>query len=198
VKIDLEFDRHRLKQAILYIAHKTKNAESFGAIKMNKVLYRTQCAAVREGRSFTSFTFQKNKMGPTLRAYVPLTNEMESEGLVEIRKLPVGRKNESRVWPIEPVDLTCFTARDVEIFDEEIARVWKLTAHQVSDEEHLTAAWYSTFLGETIKDGLALVEDLDVIIPLNEDEKRRAQAAIERFRARTGTASDPRSRSRVH
>src|SRR5262245_58656546 len=103
---------------------------------MNKVLYRAQCAALREGRPLTTFHFQKNAMGPTLRAYMPITKEMEQEGLISLELRPIGSKKETRVRPLAAADMRPFSKREIEIIDEEIDRAWTLTAKQISDEEH--------------------------------------------------------------
>ena len=59
-----------------------------------------------------------------------------------------------------------------------------LTAKQMSDEEHGTAAWHATRAGELIKPELSFVEDPGTRIPLSDEERKRAYAAAERFRAR--------------
>jgi hypothetical protein len=190
-------DRYKLKQAILYIAERTQPADAFGAVKMNKVLYRAQCAALQEGRPLTAFHFQKNAMGPTLRAYMPITREMEQEGLISLEFRPMGSKKETRIRPLVAADMRSFSKREIEILNEEIERAWTLTAKQISDEEHETAAWYATFTGETIRPELSLVEDPGILIPLSDEERKRAHAAVERFRARAGVAPDHSSRTRV-
>lgn len=184
--------RSRLKQLILYISSKMGEAEFFGVTKLNKVLYRAEHAAYRElGHKLTSFQYQKNERGPTLRAFLPVMAEMKDEGLIDWEI----RSDEKRVRPLASPDMGSFSPRETAIIDREIARAWSLTATQISEEEHATAAWFATKMGETIRPELALVEDPGNIIPLTDDEEDRAKAAIERYRARTQISAGARARA---
>lgn len=176
--------RAKLKQVILYIASRMRGADSFGSTKLNKVLYRAYCAAFREGRTLTTFKFQKNANGPTLLAYKPLTDEMRQEGLLGWEERTVGRVSERRPIPQVEPDLRFLSAREMEILDQEIERAWSLTARQISDEEHRTAAWHATAPGEVILPELSFVEDPGTDIPQDEETYQWAYAAVERFRAR--------------
>ena len=169
-------------------------AEFFGATKLNKVLYRAEHLAYRElGHTLTGFQYQKNARGPTLRALLPIAREMETEGQIERERRPVGHADEQRVRPLVAADMGVFSPTEIRLIDREIARAWSLTATQMSDEEHATAAWFATKLGETIRPELTLVEDPGHIVPLSHEEEKRAQAAIERFRARTRAAAGDRA-----
>jgi antitoxin SocA-like protein len=188
--------RYRLKQLILYIAERTAAADFFGAIKLNKVLYRSEFAAYRElGHKLTEFHYQKNRMGPTLRAFPPVTAEMESSGLIAWESRVHGRTEERRVRALTAPDLSVFSDQEIAIVDAEIQRAWDLTGAQVSAEEHQTAAWYATRMNETIKPELSFVEDPAQVISLSDAEQERAAAAIERYLARAREAANPRSRA---
>jgi hypothetical protein len=188
--------RSKLKNLILYVASKMEPAESFGVTKLNKVLFRAEYAAYRElGHKLTEFKYQKNAMGPTLRAFLPVTAEMRDDGLIDWDIRAAGPAGERRVRALARPDMGGFSPAEVRIIDREIDRAWHLTAAQVSDEEHETAAWFATKLGETIKPELSFVEDPGTIIPLREDEEERAQAAIERYLARARAAAGARARA---
>lgn len=184
--------RYRLKQLILYIASKMGEAEFFGVTKLNKVLYRTEHASYRElGHKLTSFQYQKNDHGPTLRAFVPVTAEMKDEGLIDWEI----RSDEKRLRPLAAPDMSVFSPRETALIDREIDRAWSLTATQISEEEHATAAWFATKMGESIRPELCFVEDPGNIIPLTDDEEEWAKAAIERYRARPQAAAGDRARA---
>jgi hypothetical protein len=89
------------------------------------------------------------------------------------------------VVPAGAWDEAAFTAEEFALIDEEIRRAYDLTARQVSDEEHVTAVWFATRMGENIPPELAFVEDPGVIIPLSDEEQKWADAAIEQYRSRT-------------
>lgn len=182
--------RYKLKQLILFIAARLQDAEFFGSTKLNKILYRAEYRAYRElGVKLTTFKYQKNEHGPTLRAFVPVTSEMENEGLIawEYRELRGGAR-EDRVRPTNEADMAVFNRPQIRIVEEEIERARAQTAGQVSEEEHTTAAWYACVLGEEIPPELTFVEDPVNIIPFSDGEHTRAAAAIERYRARAAAA----------
>jgi hypothetical protein len=184
--------RDKLKQLILYVAAKMKDAEYFGVTKLNKVLYRADMACYRElGRKLTDFKFQKNTMGPTLRAFLPITQEMEADGQLGWGPRPVGPVSERRPLALVEPDLNGVSPDEVSRLDREIALAWSQTGRQMSDEEHQTAAWYALRLGETIPPELCFVEDPGNVTPLDREEEERAHAAIERYRARTRAPSHP-------
>jgi hypothetical protein len=84
-------NRYRMKQLILYIADRLKEADHLGATKLNKVLYRADHEAFRLlGRKITTFRYQKNKLGPTLCAFKHLTEEMAAEGPTRSMRLRRG------------------------------------------------------------------------------------------------------------
>jgi len=186
--------RYKLKQLILYVASKMREADYFGVTKLNKVLYRANISSYQEiGRKLTEFKFQKNTRGPTLRAFVPITQEMESDGLLGWDSRPRGPVNERRpLARVEP-DMSVVPAEELVYVDREISRAWSLTGKQMSAEEHVTAAWYALRTGETIAPELSFVEDPGNSMPLSTQEEERAHAAIERYRARTRASSHPRS-----
>lgn len=178
-------ERHKLKQLILYVAERMQGAESFGSTKLNKVLYRADMSCYRElGRRMTSFRFQKNSHGPTLRAFVPITQEMMVEGLLRWEPRPVGAHTEQRPVALQAADLGSIQAEERERIDREIERAWSLTGRQMSEEEHRTAAWFALRTGETISPELCFVEDPGNVTPLDAREEARAHASIERFLAR--------------
>lgn len=186
--------RYRLKQLILLIADEMREADFFGVTKLNKVLFRSEMASYRDlGHKLTTFHYQKNEMGPTLRAFLPVTREMESEGLLAWEVRPQGKRDERRPIALRKADQEVFEEDELTLVREEIRRALHLTARQVSDEEHATACWYATRMGENIKPELALVEDPGTSIPLSHDEEQRARRVIEGFLASNPTF--PRARS---
>jgi len=189
-----ERNRYKLKQLILYVAREMEDAEYFGVTKLNKILFRVDHAAFRQlGRKLTTFQYQKNVNGPTLLAFKHVTGELVRDGEAKLESRPIGARrsgrpvhDEQRLRVLVEPDTDVFTTAEMAIIDRELARARSRSGTKVSDEEHETAAWYATRSGEIIDPKLTLVEDPGVKIPLNEDEERRASAAIERFRARAG------------
>lgn len=191
--VEQDPSRYRLKQLILYIADKLRGADSFGESKLNKILYRSELAAFRElGKTLTAYRYIKNRYGPTLRAYMHITREMEDEGLISWQVRRQRALNERRPEPLRSWDPTVFSPDELVLVDQEIERARPLTAKEISDEEHQTAAWYATQMGEVIKPELAFVEDPGVMIPLTDEEEEWARSAIEEYLAGAGTSQNAR------
>jgi|SRR6185436_14280534 len=117
-----------------------------------------------------------------------LTREMVAEGMMGWDSRLAGSANENRPIALIEPDLAAISREELDRVDAEIARAWALTGKQMSDEEHVTAAWLSLRNGETIPPGLCFVEDPGNMIPLSQKEEIRAEAAIERYLARTATS----------
>jgi Protein of unknown function (DUF4065) len=185
-----EKNRNRLKQLILYIVEQMKDAPYFGETKLNKVLFRSEFAAFRDlGAVLTHYRYVKNKFGPTLSAYLPIVSEMEREGLLAWQVQQQGTREERR--PILPDgvswDRRAFSKAEIDLVEEEVRRAFDQTARELSDEEHSTAAWFATRMGEQVSPELSLVEDPGSAIPLSDEENEWASAAIERYRSRAAT-----------
>src|SRR5262245_49522903 len=110
--------RYKVKQFILYVIARMAEAERLGSVKLNKVLYRADHEAYRQlGRKITSYRYQKNKLGPTLTAFLHVTEEMEAEGLMRWESRPVGRKAENRPVATGEPDLDVFSREEIAIID---------------------------------------------------------------------------------
>jgi len=182
-------NRYKVKQFILYVASKMEQAKRFGSVKLNKVLYRADHEAYRQfGQKITTYSYQKNKLGPTLYAYPHVVREMEEDGQLGWESRLAGRQTERRPIAKTQPDLRVFLAHELAIIDQEIERAWSSSGRGVSNEEHETAAWFATKTGERILTELTLVEDPGVIIPLSDEEQKLADAALQRFFARAGGA----------
>jgi hypothetical protein len=179
-----ERNRYKVKQLILYIATKMEDAPRFGSVKLNKVLYRADHEAYRQlGRKLTTYNYRKQELGPTLDAYVHVLGEMERDEQIEFVAQPAGRQTEQRPMARTTPDPNVFSAAELAIIDSEIERAWNTTGRGVTAEEHGTAAWYATGMGELIDPDLFLVEDPRVMIPLSDAEEEHAQAVLQRYLA---------------
>jgi hypothetical protein len=69
--------QQRFREIILYIADKCRDAEFFGAVKLNKILFYADRRAYLElGRSITGARYQHLEEGPAPVELVPLRREM--------------------------------------------------------------------------------------------------------------------------
>jgi hypothetical protein len=176
-------NRYKVKQLILYIAKEMEEAKYFGSVKLNKVLYRADHEAFRQlGKKITTYNYRKQTYGPTLDAYPHVIGEMALDGQLEMEPRPVGGgKIEQRPKAKEEPDMAVFTAKERTVIDSEIKRAWNTTAKDIVEEEHVTAAWYATKMGEVIQSSLFLAEDPGVTIPLTDAEEAHAKEALRHY-----------------
>jgi hypothetical protein len=177
-------NRYKVKQFVLYIAKAMEEAKFFGSVKLNKVLYRADHEALRQlGKKITTYNYRKQALGPTLDAYLHVVGEMVLDGQLEMEARPAGTQTEQRPKAKEEPDLAVFTAKEKAIMDSEIQRAWEITARDIIEEEHATAAWYATKMGGVIQSSLFLVENPGTIVSLTDAEEAHAKEALRLYSA---------------
>jgi hypothetical protein len=167
-KVELSGGQNRLKEGILYVCRNASDMEYFGAIKLNKILWRA------DFRSYglrtvpvTGRQYQKLEMGPAPVEMTPVINDMLRDGLIEIVRRKAGPHNEKRhVAKVQPV-LRAFSPEDLDYLDESIRHYWNLTGAEASDESHGTA-WRARQLGDPIPYQAAFFEDAPLPVKIIE------------------------------
>lgn len=153
----------RLRELILHIAARCDGAEYFGAIKLNKILALADFTSfVRHGTPITGVEYMRERNGPVPRKMKPLITKMERDRTIVIQKRPLGGHIEHRVIPIQPANLSIFSAREIAIVDEVIAARWSDTGTQMSEFSHGRAWQAAGENGELIPYEAAYLSDRPV------------------------------------
>src|SRR2546430_17730589 len=72
------FDKEKFKELILYFAQQCADDHSFGATKLNKLLFLTDFTAyARRGAPVTGATYFKLPHGPAPKQFKPVTIQMD-------------------------------------------------------------------------------------------------------------------------
>ena len=80
----MQFDRDKLKSAILYIC-KSCRADDLGAVKLHKVLYFADMIRyIQAGNAITGSTYRKRPLGPTCDQLLSALRELEASGQLKI------------------------------------------------------------------------------------------------------------------
>lgn len=141
----------RLRELILYVSKKLSNAEFFGQIKLNKVIFFSDFTAFgRLGKTITGLEYQHLDEGPALRAMLPMQGRMKDANLLVIEPKSLYGHIEDRPISMRDPDLSCFSGEEIAIVDAWIDRLRPLTGKQASDLSHDTFGWRSTKTGQTI------------------------------------------------
>lgn len=142
-----EFNPAKFRELVVYIAERCAEDPTFGAVKLNKILFYADISAYRElQRPITGATYRKHSEGPAPQQLVEARESLIDAGRIAMRErshfgLPqqcpvVERSTE--------VDLTLFTNRELELVDEVIAFFWRKSAREVSDYSQREPGWIMT------------------------------------------------------
>ena len=136
--VSLERGLQRFRELIVYIASKSVDDPSFGATKLNKILYHSDFRAFeRFGVPLTGAPYFRLKNGPAPRVMVPVRDELVAEGVIEVVKKDLGNGYvQHRVIARRNPVLEHFTADEIALVDEVIRELWPQTATEVSDASH--------------------------------------------------------------
>lgn len=129
--------QQRFRELILYIADKCRDAEFFGAVKLNKILYHSDFRAFRRfGVPVTGVGYFRLPHGPAPAALLPVRRDLEREGAITVERRPIGNLMQDRVVPLRMPYVELFSRDELDLVDEVIRELWDQTAEQVSDASH--------------------------------------------------------------
>jgi hypothetical protein len=149
--MDVVPDERKLGELILYVAKRLLEDPRGGAIKMNKILFAAEYAAVRTyGSPITGVPYQKLKLGPAPRRLLPVRDALIADGSAELRNDWYMGKRLDRVVPLRDPDMDAFRDEEIKIVDQAIESLWDKNGMEASDESHREMGWRMTELGETI------------------------------------------------
>ena len=151
-------DDQRFKELLLFIAARSEGDETFGATKLNKLLFFSDFLAYRKlGKSITNAKYQRLPKGPAPRKLKPAVRELEeANDVVQVTRDAFGY-SQSRIIARRDSDLTLFSAEEVGVVTEVLQRFRGMNATQISDYSHEFAGWQLAEDGEDIPYSTALV-----------------------------------------
>ncbi|HLC06245.1 MAG TPA: Panacea domain-containing protein [Anaerolineales bacterium] len=145
--VELTFDfpqmapDERLRELILYISARCSEDPTFGAIKLNKILYFADFLSYgMTGEPVTGAAYMRLRKGPAPRRLLPIRDKMIEDGELAIQKRRIYQHEQHRTIPLREPVLDSFRPNDISVVDELIQVFWGRTAEEVSDLSH-GAAW---------------------------------------------------------
>ncbi|HVH77623.1 MAG TPA: Panacea domain-containing protein [Stellaceae bacterium] len=149
-----------MRQLILYVAGRCAGAEFFGAVKLNKILWKADFDSYAErGVPVTGREYQRLELGPAPKEMAPLHRDMVEAGQirVEVRKF-TNEIEEHRTIALAEPDLSKFNDEDLRFVENSIRYYWNLTGRETSDDSH-GAAWKTHYNGDTLFYELSRLSD---------------------------------------
>jgi hypothetical protein len=136
------FDQDKLRELIVHIAWQSQDDSTFGAVKLNKILYYADFYAYRKlGASITGAEYQKLPEGPAPRRLLPARASLIEDGSIRIEFVPRFNYVQQRIVPLRKPDLSRFSAEELRIVDEVIEALRGKSAREVSHMSHEELGW---------------------------------------------------------
>jgi hypothetical protein len=152
--------QNRLRQMILYVAKRCEEAEFFGGIKLNKIIWKADFDSYADRQvPVTGREYRRRKFGPALREMLPVHTEMLKDGLIRIERRDFGDDViEKRTIALVEPDLTLFSETDLQYVLASIRHYWDKTGTESSDESH-GIAWRTRHNGDPMPYELSFLSD---------------------------------------
>lgn len=146
----MQFDREKLKQAVLYICNRCP-ADKLGAVKLHKVLYFSDMVRYADtGRPVTGATYRKRPHGPTCDSLPRAISELQNDSKLEVRDVEYFGYFKKEFRALSEPDIRVFTDDEVRLLEDVIEFVCvKNTAKTISDFSH-ARPWELVDFGEEI------------------------------------------------
>jgi Protein of unknown function (DUF4065) len=148
-RFELPGGQSRLREMVLYVSEHSADAEFFGLVKLNKILWKADFSAFADRRMpVTGRPYQRLALGPAPVEMRPLLAEMLQDGQIELKSFVFGKDQlgkdiiESRpLAKVTPI-LRLFSDDDLSYVDISIAYYRPFTGRETSDDSH-GIAWSS-------------------------------------------------------
>jgi hypothetical protein len=161
----------KLRELILYICETSEGDESFGSVKLNKLLFYSDFLAYQKfGKAITGHEYQKLEQGPAPRAMLPMMNDMTGKDELRVREGDYFGKRQKKPLALREPQLDKFNGNEIALVDRLIKRFWGMSGTAISELSHEFVGWQIVEMGETIPYSLALLDTR----PLTEQEKQWA------------------------
>ena len=163
----------KFQELILYISEKCSTDPTFGATKLNKILFLADFwFYAQSGNSITGVEYMKLPKGPAPRPLVPIRDKMIEDGDLAIQETTLSPKM-SRKRPVNLLSahLSIFSAAEIAMVDQVITVCDRATATRVSDYTHKWHGWIAARDQETIPYETVFLSD-DPITPFEIERGR--------------------------
>ena len=164
----------KLKELIVYIASLSERDDSFGATKLNKILFRADFTAYAQwGKPITGVEYFALENGPAPRPMKKLLRLMQDQGEIVVREQDYFGHEQHRVIPLRSPRLEgMFDVPEMNLLFRLIQHYWGRSGTSMSRESHDFMGWELAELEETIPYSVALLGDRE---PTLDEIKRGLQ-----------------------
>ena len=141
----------KLKELVLYIADKCKDDPSFGATKLNKILFLSDINSYAStGKPITDSIYIHKPNGPVAKRLLPAVHSLKKEKRAETQEDEYFGYIRRRVVPLKGPNASLFDEKELKLVDTIIEQTRSMTATQLSEWTHSLKPWLLTTDGEEI------------------------------------------------
>jgi hypothetical protein len=133
--------------------------ESFGSIKLNKILFNADFGAYALwGKPITGVDYFALENGPAPRPMKKILRLMQENEEIAIREKDYYGFDQHRVFPLRSADIKkLFSVDEINLVFRVIQKCWGRSGKSMSEESHEFLGWSAAALEETIPYSVALV-----------------------------------------
>ena len=138
-----DFDEERFKELIVFITELCNDDDTFGSVKLNKILYFADFMAYRVlGNPITGATYFKLPEGPAPRQLLSARTDLVAEGRIAIELRPYFNGVQKRPVVVGDGPNTAKFNEQERAIVRSIAKYFRgKSAREVSDFSHLQPGW---------------------------------------------------------
>jgi len=141
----------KFKELVLYIAKRSEDDPSFGAVKLQKLLFTAELLAyAQRGKPITGEKYRRLPKGPVAKRYPTHQSQLLAEGAAVVQPRRYGVRTQKRLIPLREPDLSQFAGEEIAIVEDVLEALRPLNATQVSDWSHQIEGWKFADDGEEI------------------------------------------------
>jgi hypothetical protein len=157
-KLRVRPDDKKLGELILLISERSQDDPSFGAVKLNKLLFYCDFRSyLTFGNPITGQEYFALKNGPAPRRLLPVTTKLFEKGEFAIQQVEYCGYIQKKPIALRPADVSVFTPQEMNLIDQTIQECRGKNATEISEKSHLFAGWKVAREKETIPYQTALV-----------------------------------------
>jgi len=166
-------DEYKLGELIIYTAGRLLDDPAGGAVKINKVLYFSECAYIRTyGVPITGVAYQKLSQGPAPRHLLPVRERLIANGDVVLSVDQYFGRPLHRIVPQREQRVGVLSQQELDTVDQVIDALAGKNGTEVSDMSHGELGWIMVEEGEDIPLSTAYLPSRAV---MSEAAKRRSR-----------------------
>lgn len=138
----IQSDEQKFRELIIYVAFKCQSDPSFGAVKLNKILFHADFIAYGSFRKpITGMEYMKAEHGPAPRRLAPIRADMKQKEDIALVSISRYGLRHDRVVPLRDPDLSLFTGEEIALVDSIIQTCSAASATDLSEMTHSYRGW---------------------------------------------------------